>query len=271
MPTPKNQLKQHCLAIAKCKVARAVLTTPMRALDDDQLRCTAIISAQLASAMEPGAKQPATLPWLVPEPWNGNLAEAPILFIGQNPSANHEEEYPVDDGEGVNFADDELFAFFNERFEPSTPGCITDGSRVPLTDGQPGRSNQFLTRVKKVAKQILNREPQPGIDYAITEAVRCKAAKATGVERALSTCAKFYLAETLRLSGAKVVICLGTKAREAFYVAIEKDWDGKCHRYEWNGRKVVFLAHSNARGNAKAAGLSETRRLMLRRHILQAR
>lgn len=39
--------------------------------------------------------------WLILEPWNGHLGNAPLLFIGQNPSASFREHHPMSGSDSV--------------------------------------------------------------------------------------------------------------------------------------------------------------------------
>ena len=45
---------------------------------------------------------------LVPEPWSGNLRDAPILFLSSNPSLNRKESYPEE-----SWSDSQLEDFFS--------------------------------------------------------------------------------------------------------------------------------------------------------------
>ncbi len=59
-------------------------------------------------------------------------------------------------------------------------------------------------------------DPKPGIDYAITDVVKCGSAKQIGVnEGSVSKCSSLYLDDVLLVSAAAVLITLGVKAREA--------------------------------------------------------
>ena len=47
----------------------------------------------------------------MPEPWNGHLATAEIMFIGSNPSIDFDEYFP-----NIGWTDDDIFDFFENRF-----------------------------------------------------------------------------------------------------------------------------------------------------------
>lgn len=264
------RLVDHIAEVADCRVARSVLEQPLSRLNHGALRCAPLISAQLLAGVGDADKPQAGTTWLLPEPWNGQLATAPILFIGQNPSANTKEDYPTLLKLERPAAHDELLEFFNGRFGPGKDAPIADGTRVRLAaDGSPGPKNPFLGHVLKLATTLLGRPARPGEDYAITEAVRCKAARATGVEQALRTCAR-HLPSTLQLSGASVVVCLGSLAHRAFEQASKQTELKPGEPFSWEGRKVLFLAHSNARGNAKRKVISNSAVRELHAHLLKA-
>jgi uracil-DNA glycosylase len=183
----------------------------------------------------------------MPEPWNGHLKTAPLLFIGQNPAANRKgEKYPdstwLNDGAKV-------LEFFEDRYR------LGYSRKVP-----------FLARALAIARKIFGPEVRPGCDFAITEAVRCKATKSVGVERAVKSCAELHLATTMKLSGARVIVCLGAIAREAFTIAT-----GERPRVEelfpWDGRLVVCFPHPSAWGGAGQDKLPDEVLRQLREHL----
>ncbi len=244
-----NQRRALCHSIADCTVARAIRETSPLDLPEAALRCVPIVSSQLLAAAQ-ARPDSRPLPWLVPEPWNGHLHTAPILFIGQNPSANHDEQYPTLQALLADGGPDAVHRFFEQRFDGDEP-AIKDGTRVRLDDDTwPPAGNKFLGKVRRIA-ELLTPEGvvlRPGIHYALTEAVRCKSRDAEGVERAASTCAPLHLAPTLALSGARVIVCLGGLARQAFLRATEQRRDADHPVTEWDGRLVAFVDHPGAFG-----------------------
>lgn len=260
---PNEALKRHCLAVADCEIARAVISKPLPWLSAVELRCAPLISSQLAAGNAPPAGKPRR--WLLPEPWNGHLRKAPLLFIGQNPSANHEEIYP--DNEWLD-EPEALISFFQRRFgSEQEEAPIVDGTRVRLADGTYGRSVQFLGAVRRIAKDILGREPEPGVDYAITEAVRCKAAKASDIQSALDNCAQKHLQTTLQLSAARVIVLLGAPARQGFEVSTRYRVPGLGLPTKLGEWLVVALPHPSSRGDAAIKNLQVKDVEQLRRHV----
>jgi len=92
---------------------------------------------------------------------------------------------------------------------------------------------------------VRNRSVKPGIDFAITEVVRCKSRAEVGVPQALSTCLQRHFARTLSQSPAVVVVILGETAAKAIKVPAEP----RAAVTEWFGRTrhLLWLPHTNAR------------------------
>ena len=57
--------------------------------------------------------------------------------------------------------------------------------------------------------------PRPGVDYAVTDIVRCKSRKGEGANEALAECSGRYLRRTIEASGARVLVGLGKPAGQA--------------------------------------------------------
>ena len=246
----RDALRAHCVEVTNCRLAASVLVGPMSCLAADALHCAPLISAQFLARRASSKSPPAdVLPWLVPEPWNGHLRTAPLLFIGQNPAVGEREVYPdsswMSDGEKV-------FNYFENRYREGYP------ENVP-----------FLTQVRAIAEHIIAREAQPGVDFAITEAVRCKATKAAGIERAVKSCAELHLKTTLSLSGARVVLCLGATSREGFRIATDVALP-PAKPVEWNGKLVVGLPHPSAWGGEGQKGPPDEVLKQLKQHLLPA-
>lgn len=254
---PQLSLADHCREIVRCDLAHAILRTPTASLGTTHLLCAPIVISQLLladNASEDAERNAGR--WQVPEPWNGRLALAPILFIGQNPSVDFGEDYPRARSLREPGADTTMLHTFEHRFAT----MIADGSRPKRVDDCAARSNPFLSTLSRLAARLLKRETmsvRPGDDYALTEAVRCKSANAIGLDKALPVCATKYLPTTLSLSGARVIVCLGSAAQQAFCLAtgfplpIGKLSDQRGIVHTWKDRHVLFLTHSNYRGGRK--------------------
>lgn len=124
-------------------------------------RCTAREAAASAAA--------AFVIRQIASPWEPRTPE--VLFVSSNPSAN-DRDAPFDPRWqwGSWSSDEDLFAACDGAFDPGPwPGIIggvynrdTDGCRI-------GHAVRYWSWTRKVARELLGREPQPGWDYALTE------------------------------------------------------------------------------------------------------
>lgn len=267
--TATDSLQQLVMDITRCHLARKVLGGAGAALDRSAVRCAPIVLSQLIAEDGPPTDPHRSAEdnagrWLVPEPWNGDLARAPLLFIGQNPSASFAEDYPrlkeaLQDGGG---------SLMRLRFQERFDKWIQDGVRVKQLPGQDREyapANRFLGRVRKVAQHLYGPDWDlvPGHDYALTEGVRCKARNALGLDEALGNCAGLYMKRTLYFSGAAVIVCMGAVACRALHLALGKDDDlartGEVQTREWQIERqggasnvlVLFLRHPSAFGKVQ--------------------
>ncbi|MBI1819542.1 MAG: hypothetical protein HYR81_04370 [Nitrospirae bacterium] len=194
-------------------------------------------------------------PFHVPEPWNGKLESAPILFISSNPSITPLEDYPC---ENKKWDTESISDFFYNRFngvnEAEKP-WVENGLYPLLTDGTYRKAySRFWASVRCRAaelKGISKEKIQPGIDYAISEVVHCKSKDEKGVKAALDECSNRYLEQIIARSGAKVIVCLGVPASQS----VRKQICPKNSSTLYYGpvkigkrmRHFVFLPHPNAR------------------------
>lgn len=143
----------------------------------------------------------------VPEPWSGDLSSAPVLFIASNPSISWSEDYPTWSWSAAQRVD-----FFDRRFGGGEKEWTIEGARSLQLTGTHGGVTRFWSAVQKRAEELLERRVRPGVDYALTEVVRCKSRKDYGVREAASTCASLYLRRTVEASSASVIVVLGQNA-----------------------------------------------------------
>lgn len=188
------------LAIARCHEIS-------KALADETHPCSRVVLHQKADGY-------ANLH--VPEPWNGRIETAPILFISSNPSYNPKEEFPA-----VGDSDASIRRFFEERFEQGGPAA------------------KYLQEIRRRAAEIVP-DPRPGVDYAVTEVVHCKSRDRIGVIEASSLCTRNWLAAVLSQSGAVVVAVVGKDACRAVrrHLALV---DQPVHHLDAGGRHWLFL------------------------------
>jgi hypothetical protein len=178
----------------------------------------------------------------LPEPWNGNLGAAPLLFVSSNPSISRQERCPE-----TSWPLQDVSEFFYHRFGDSPAAPIQGGCMVLNKDGSRSKAVPFLSWARGRAAEL--GVTRPGIDYALTEVVHCKSKKQVGVAAALSHCASTYTRSVLKASGAKVVVFVGAHAANAASELFELERTPAvqgplplCGK----SRMVAFLPHPNS-------------------------
>jgi hypothetical protein len=193
-------------------------------------------------------------PRYMPEAWTGHLTEAPILFISSNPGADDFQE-PVlpDEALTSESPQEEIFRSMDGAFDQGQIPGIIEGTRLVNSRGRPYEGHvRYWIWNKRIARELLGREPVPGRDYALTEVVHCGSKGEFGVWNALETCAQRYLKRVLHLSPATVLVVAGDKALWAFEHELGVTVEG----HVWGpsellGQKrwVLSLPHPNRRGS----------------------
>ena len=199
-----------------------------RARADCRHLCADIVGCQKAADFQ------------APEPWRGRIDTAPILFLSSNPSIADDDPFRASSR-----TDAEIIEYYQRSFDPDGP------------IGEKGyNSVAFWRGVRARAAEILGRDAVPGVDFALTELVHCKSRGEQGVSKAHLTCAGRWLDLVLGVSGASVVVLLGSKARDHCVARWKLDKGQSVHFGETIGgrrRAVVVLPHPNARGKRKVA------------------
>ena len=257
MPCTDAQRGELLLEIAQCKTMHECLANPNLAHD-----CSPIVGYQAANGY---------IPHQVPEPWNGNLRDAPLLFISSNPSISQEEQYPDINWPAANVTD-----FFTDRFGnlPSSP--IKDGSKVLNKDGSRSDAVPFLSWIRARATELCDvpsRNVRPGVDYALTEIVHCKSKSEFGVQQALLHCARAYTERVLTCSGARILVFVGAHAATVAGMLFGLNNPPRVHgplSICGKKRMVAFLPHSNFFGARTFARCCSSAELKSLRVFLQA-
>lgn len=227
----------------------------------------------------------------VPEPWDGHLETAPLLFVSSNPSISGDEVYPratwrAGDAEPDRgkWPAERLIDYFDGRFDATNERApwIERGAYTRLSDGGLSGSVDFLAAVRNRATEayqgVLGKPVIPGADYCLTEVVHCKSPKERGAKEAAATCGDRYLGRVLGLSPAPVIICLGAIAAGA----LRRLCDAEIYSAEiysvaeatLGGRRrlVAFLPHpSRIGGIKKLTALSAEDRACLRDALIAHR
>lgn len=149
----------------------------------------------------------------LPEPWNGDLETARVLFVSSNPAIDKRERYPTPE-----WPDDLRVDFFRRRFSGGREPW-TDRFRTLMETGEHDRApraGKYWSEIHQRAVELLGPSAKPGIDYALTEVVHCKSSSNIGVPEARDTCASLYLLPVLEASSAPVIVVIGKHARQVF-------------------------------------------------------
>lgn len=188
-------LSELALSVARCgEVPRARV--------DRRHDCHRIVSSQVDDDR-----------WQVPEAWAGGLATARVVFVSSNPSISlgppdapsEAENYPT-----ASWTDLAIASFITQRFDR----WATPEGRFRQLDGQLSRPVPFWRRVRDRASELLGREADPAVDYAMTEVVHCKSRGELGVDEAVERCAFLHLERILAACPARLVVVLGARARD---------------------------------------------------------
>ncbi len=139
----------------------------------------------------------------VPEPYNGNPITSKLIFISSNPSIGEIEDNPT-----VLWDGDDMWDFFNERFNPQCPDstapyvyhpgnsykyyprCLDgmgDVKSPAMTRGYSKRPVPFWRNAAKIAELFLGKGATLQ-DCLLTELVHCKSKSEIGVPEAMDTC-----------------------------------------------------------------------------------
>lgn len=94
----QDDQRELLLEIAGCEIAKERLDNLMQGIADKH-PCTSICKFQYDKIQNAeGKKDPkqefSKAMFHVPEPWNGNLGKAEILFVSSNPSIDLDEDFP---------------------------------------------------------------------------------------------------------------------------------------------------------------------------------
>lgn len=167
----------------------------------------------------------------IPEPWTGDIVNAPILIISSNPGYSGIELYPNSTWPNSMVAD-----FFINRFQDrGSKYSWVYNNKVLNNDGTRGIPVRYWTSINKRVEELLLKPVKPGIDYCITEIVHCKSLSEKGVNKSLPMCSSLFIENKLRISGAKLIIGIGE--------FVSKHFDRKDNI---NGIPITYLPHPNA-------------------------
>jgi uracil-DNA glycosylase len=228
----------------------------VRCLDGDAVAspCASVVWTQWVGCDAAERKREWRSLHQLPEPWVGHIDRAKILFVSSNPSIGGiRSPHTAAHRNGWAVSDESMFDTFERAFET----YITDGKRLD------GKVVRYWACIKKRAEELIpQRRVKPGIDYAITEVVRCKSKSEQGVADAADACVERYLDRTLGVSSAVVIVGVGSHARHALrrHFGVRGESSVATVVSDGRERKLVCLPHPNARGGAKtfAGNINQT-------------
>ena len=207
----------------------------------------------------------------VPEPWNGKIETAPILFISSNPAINSLEEFP-----NLSWKEDRIIDFFDNRFSLEKNLFLKDkylvkGRKPLLVNGGYGKAPPFWGSAKNTATEVLEEPAIAGKDYAIMEIVRCKSGGETGVSKARPTCVDKFLKPTLKLSPAKLIVSIGKEAEGPLRRIFNIAGKSKLSQISYDGieRTIVFLPHPASFGKSRIENVLSEEELRFVQQLLK--
>ena len=184
----------------------------------------------------------------VPEPWNGDIANAKLLFLSINPGYMPNELYPRKGNSwwtenNGDWASNKIYDFFTNRFSSKCEYVQSENGRrfrIKMEDGSYLARPHFWPRIHKIATLILsNNDVRIGKDYALTEVVHCKTKHEGGIdERCFSRCLTLWLGRVLKIAkNLERIVVVGRNPRTLIGQFVEpKIVSPKC--YEWYERSV---------------------------------
>ena len=196
----------------------------------------------------------------IPEPWNGDIENAPILFVGLNPGFLDVELYPKlghghwTQTNGV-FNQATVEDFFEHRFNSSYEYVqYPNRTKIVPAGYKLLRGRTFWAYVKSIADKIMNRQSTPGIDFAITEIVHCKSKNISCIHsNCYNICFNNHFGKILSIAqNLQYIVVLGrpTKDRISKYFGISSASKNQWYNANLNNKtiKIIFVDHNAARG-----------------------
>jgi hypothetical protein len=219
-----EEQKKLALEIMHCPMVEIARTDTSRA-------CNEIVNVQKGE-------------FQLPEPWNGNI-NAPILFLSSNAGYD-----PDEDTVTSSWDTDKALTHFEARLV----------SQFRKKDGSPKNSPDFFRYIKDIATEILVKEADPVRDFCSAEIVHCKSNNEQGVPCAIRHCADRYFEKLLAVSGAQVVILVGSATLGHVRALYNMEIDyGTIIKRDFGQREFMFAAvyHNNARFEGVGAKRNE--------------
>lgn len=274
------------LEISRCQVMVATL-------NGEQTPCEKVVLCQCPTLEPEDRRRVWERKHHLPVPWVGHIEEAPLLILSSNPFVRRSydgspappPQEELDAFRGATIAEhpslgrpfeapkaewkdeqivDKGEAMFDVWTEPTGRRAYID------KDGNLGDESPYWKAAYAFASSMFDAPARPGVDYALTEIVRCKSPDEEGVEKATNECVGNYLDDTLRLSPAPVVAVFGRRARQVVRgLTGYADYGPVTPTFPLAGRDrtFVFLGHPNARKPKYPKELDEQTLSLLRERL----
>lgn len=239
----------------------AMCPNVIKILEDNKYHpCREIVKSQGVSIIDD---------FQIPEPWNGNIETARLLYLSSNPSISDNDEkelYPT-----WNWPEERIQDFFNHRFGGSKEKWVKDGKYAKKQDGSYMDHQAYWSEIRKRSEELYGRPVNLNIDYAITEIVHCKSKGRCGVESALYECSNKYFRKILGIAGASVIAVIGKEAKEMITAILKCTKEQKIigpQTIEGRERIILFFAAPGSKELRKIAKVLTPDELKLVRSYL---
>lgn len=197
------------IEIARCKELSAAKT-------DNNHACYSIVNSQ------------GTAEFQIPEPWNGHIDTAKILFISSNPSIDENERYPIG-----SWNDTDIINFFENRFKNMPYG---EWSRYWKSIF---KWASWILLKKEVGQKLSDTEiDELKSKIAITEIVHCKSTTDTILSAyCQKTCFNKHFRKVIELFNGKYIVAVGKIASDCINSHLDK--------VLYDGKIVIHTPHPN--------------------------
>ena len=235
-------------------IAWEIINCGLQNAPDPNCVCNALYNSQCTSKAD----------FQIPEPWNGDIENAPKLFVGLNPGFLDVELYPKLGNQYWTLANGEFDTakvedFFEHRFNSSYKYVqYPNKTKIVPEDYKSLKGRTFWAYVKSIADKILNTSnSNPGVDFAITEIVHCKSKNIACIPaKCYEECLNKHFDNILSIAqNLKFKVIIGQPARERIskhFGIVSPD------KYQWYNIKIynrsiqiIFVDHNAGGGSAK--------------------
>jgi hypothetical protein len=171
----------------------------------------------------------------------------PLKRLGEHTADDHPSLHRGLSAPKWDWTDEQIIDRFSSAFDVF---MSPDGTANVLEMGQPDKPVRYWQAIRRLADHLYSRPTRPGLDYALTKAVRCGSPREIGVDRAATECVPRYLRDTLAASPARVICVVGHVARMAIrsaYSYPDAPQISEPMKIEGRERLLVFVSAPNAR------------------------